>query len=125
MKRNRRAGSVPQWWFMAFLATASILFPRVTAAQGLTGTLIGTVRDEENGAVPGVEVRLTSPALIGGPKTMRAGDGGQFRFQNLTSGTYTLDVETPALKYHKDDISIGADATLEIKVVLTVKGVAE
>ena len=36
------------------------------AAQALTGALIGTVKDEQGGILPGALVRVTSPALIGG-----------------------------------------------------------
>jgi hypothetical protein len=39
MKPNRRV------WFIVILAAASVLLSQVTAAQSLTGTLIGTVTD--------------------------------------------------------------------------------
>ena len=40
-------------------------FPRVAFAQGLTGALIGSVKDGQGGVLPGALVRVTSPALIG------------------------------------------------------------
>ncbi len=43
------------------------LLPDMTVAQGLTGTLIGTVKDEQGGVLAGASVRVSSPALIGGP----------------------------------------------------------
>ena len=72
MKTKRPTGSAPhiQSWFIVVLVAACVLAPRVAAAQGLTGTLTGTVRDEQRATVPGGQVRITSPALIGGPRTM-------------------------------------------------------
>jgi hypothetical protein len=115
-----------QRWFMVCLAAACVLLPGLAAAQGLTGTLIGTVRDEQGATVPGGQVRITSEALIGGPRTVPTSEGGQFRFPNLTPGSYTLDIETPGFaSYHEQGIRIGAAATLERTVVLKVAGVAE
>jgi hypothetical protein len=113
-------------WFVAIFAAACVLFSLVAAAQTLTGTLIGTARDEQDAAVPGGQVRITSPALIGGPRIMLTSEAGQFRFPNLAPGSYTLDIETPGFgSYHEEDIRIGASTTLERTVVLKVKGVAE
>ena len=52
-----------------FLAAACVLHAYVAGAQELTGTLIGTVKDAQGGVVSGAVVRVSSPALIGGPKT--------------------------------------------------------
>ena len=48
------------------LLATFVLLP-VTAAwpQGLTGALVGSVRDEQGGALQGALVRVSSPALIG------------------------------------------------------------
>ncbi len=42
----------------------SLAAPPYLAAQGGDGSLRGTVRDEQGGAIPGVTVTATSPALI-------------------------------------------------------------
>ena len=44
-------------------------WPDIVAAQGVTGALIGTVKDAQGGVLPGAVVRVGSPALIGGPQT--------------------------------------------------------
>src|SRR5262245_24711574 len=93
-----------QKWFVVSLAAACVLLPCLAAAQGLTGTLLGTVRDEQGATVPASQVRVTSPALIGGPRTMPTTEGGQFRFPNLTPGSYTLDIEIAGFSsYHEED----------------------
>ena len=41
------------------LFVACLLVPRTGVPQGLTGTLIGTVKDQQGGALPGAQVTLT------------------------------------------------------------------
>ena len=55
--------------FLVFVLLACVQFPRMAPAQGLTGTLIGTVKDGQGGVLRGAIVRVTSPALIGGELT--------------------------------------------------------
>src|SRR5262245_49981434 len=81
--------------FVLIVAAISVLLPRLALAQGLTGTLIGTVKDEQGAAVPGGQVRITSQALIGGPRILLTTEAGQFHFLSLTPGAYTLDIEMP------------------------------
>ena len=108
------------------LFVACILFPRVAPAQGLTGALIGTVKDAQGGVLPGALVRVTSPALIRHAQTTITNEKGQLRFPSLPPGLYALDVEmTGFATYHEPDIRIGAGATIERNAVLSVAGVAE
>ncbi len=102
------------------------LLPGVTIAQGLTGSLIGTVRDAQGGVLSGAVVRVGSPALIGGPATQTTNEKGQLRFPALPPGPYVLDIELPGFTtYHEEDIRIGAGATIERTVVLKLAGLAE
>ena len=72
---------------------ACVLFPSMIAAQGLSGALIGTVRDAQGGVVPGATVRLSSPALIGGEATVVTNERGQLRFATLPPGRYVLSID--------------------------------
>src|SRR5262249_12012772 len=112
MKPNRHTPSTScqiQRWFAVSFAVACVLLPQLAAAQGLTGTLIGDIRDEQGATVPDGQVRVSSQALIGGPKMMPTNEAGQFRFPNLTPGSYSLDIERPGFaSYHEDGIPIGA-----------------
>jgi outer membrane receptor protein involved in Fe transport len=115
-----------QRWFTVFLAIACVLLPLVANAQGLTGALIGTVKDQQGAVVTGAQVRVSSPALIGGPAALVTNETGRLRFPVLPPGTYALDVEMEGFApYHEENIRIGASATLERTVVLNVAGVAE
>ena len=102
------------------------LLSTVAAAQGLTGALLGTVKDAQGGVLPGARVRVSSPALIGGPIALTTDDKGQLRFTTLPPGPYALDIELEGFdSYHEDDITIGAGATIERTAILNVAGLAE
>jgi len=112
-------------WFLAYLVVCTLL-PRLAIAQMLTGALVGTVKDEQGNVLPGALVRVTSPALIGGPVSVTTNDRGLLRFPVLAPGTYTIDIELNGLApYHEDGLIIGAGTTLERTVVLKIAGVAE
>jgi hypothetical protein len=107
--------------FLVLLSASAAL------AQGLSGSLIGTVKDEQGGVLQGALVHVTSPALIGGELTTTTNEKGQLRFPVLAPGTYALVIEMPPKfsSYHEENITIGAGATLERTVILGRAGVAE
>jgi hypothetical protein len=111
---------------MFLLAAACLLQPHLAPAQELTGAIIGTVKDAEGGVLPGAVVRVSSPALIGGPATLITNEKGQLRFLALPPGPYVLDIEFQGFTpYHEEDIPIGIGATIERTAVLTLAGLAE
>lgn len=57
------------------------LIPLEVSAQGLTGALVGTVKDANGGVIPNAPVRVTSPALIGGERQITSSERGQWRGQ--------------------------------------------
>ena len=107
-------------------AVGGILLPAVLAAQGLMGTVIGTVRDEQGGVLAGARVTIGSPALIGGTLTTETNERGQLRFPSLPPGLYVLDVELQGFQaYREVDIRVGAGATIERLPVLALAGLAQ
>jgi hypothetical protein len=110
---------------LAVLAAYTLL-PCVAAAQGLTGALIGNVKDQQGGALLGAVVRITSPALIGSQLRTPTNEKGQLRFPFLPLGLYALDIEMAGFAtYHEKGIRIGAGATIERTVVLRLAQLAE
>jgi hypothetical protein len=111
---------------MFLLAAACVLQPHLALAQGLTGALIGTVKDAQGGVLAGAVVRVSSPALIGGSATLTTNEKGQLRFPALPPGQYVLDIEFEGFTtYREEDIPIGAGATIERTAVLKLVGLAE
>jgi hypothetical protein len=111
---------------LAVLAALAFL-PVDANAQGLTGALIGTVKDADGGVIPGALVRVTSPALIGGARQTVSSDRGQWRLPLLPPGEYVLTVDlSPKFAVHRQDaIRLGGGETIELSVVLRVAGVVE
>lgn len=109
-----------------FLTAACVLQAHWSAAQGLTGTLIGTVRDAQDGHIAGALVRISSRTLIGGPETQITNERGQLRFVALPPGLYTLEIEFQGFdSFSEEGIRIGAGETIERTTILHVAGVAE
>ena len=108
---------------LLLVAVACVLLPRVGAAQGLTGTLIGTVKDEQGLVLAGARVSISSPALIGGPATQMTNETGRLRFPVLPPGLYALEIEMPGFAtLHDRDILIAAGATIERTATLKLAG---
>jgi hypothetical protein len=96
-------------------------------AQGLTGALLGTVKDINGGVIQGAAVRVTSAALMAGGLETVSNARGQWRLPVLPPGEYVLTVDaSPRFStYRGDNIRIGAGQSVEVAVVLQVAGVTE
>ncbi len=71
---------------------AGFVFSRGVQAQTVaSATVVGTVTDQSNAAVPGAGVKLTN-AATNVSLSATANDSGQYTFPTVTPGTYTLEV---------------------------------
>jgi hypothetical protein len=105
---------------------AVLLWNLPAAAQVLTGTIIGTVRDESRAVLPGATVTLTSPALPGGPRTEVTNEQGEYRFPQLPPGSYELNITLQGFTtYDEHEIPVTVGATVDRDVALKVAAVAE
>src|SRR6476659_7545441 len=69
-----------------------VLLPAVARAQG---TMVGQVKDESGGVLPGVTVEAASPVLIEKSKTAITDDQGRFTIIDLRQGTYKVTFTLP------------------------------
>jgi Carboxypeptidase regulatory-like domain/TonB dependent receptor len=93
--------------------------------QITTGTVQGTVQDEQGAVVPGatVEVKNLDTNLT---RTLQTDDGGRFVFLQLPPGRYTLTVSKQGfatLKQEEFTLTVGQAANLDLK--MKVSGVNE
>jgi hypothetical protein len=103
-----------------------VLLPVVARAQGLTGALIGTVKDEQGGVLAGARVTVSSAALIGSKLSLVTGERGRLRFPSLPPGDYTLAVDLAGfVPYREEGIRVGAAATIDVAIILKVTGPSE
>jgi hypothetical protein len=105
----------------ATLAALALASP--VGAQLSTGTIYGTVKDDQGGILPGATVTLAGPDR---QMTFATGADGQYRFLSLPPGRYTLTVELAGFaRFVRDDIQVVVGAEFEVPVVLRVGGVQE
>ena len=64
-------------------------------AQVTTGTVRGVVTDQSGAVVPGATVTIMDPGTKTS-QTAQSGSGGEFQFNNLLAGTYTITVQPPS-----------------------------
>ncbi len=84
-----------------------ILVPRTAHPQALTGTLMGTVYDEQGGVLPAASVRVTSQSLIGGPasaQTRRATHPSVPLLTDLARGAIICAVSGPSALSRGGDV---------------------
>ena len=102
--------------------------PRVVSGQETTGGLQGTVKDPSGAVVPGADVTVTAPTLVGS-KEVVTDAAGYYRFANLPPGTYTIVVKVQnfdTLKRENIVIEVGHLPTINLALTVgTVTSVVE
>ena len=96
-------------------------------SQTTTGTLLGTVSDPTNAAVPGAHVELTNTAT-GATNTTVTGTEGIFRFNSLEPANYLLKVSAGAgfKTYEQSNIEVTASEIRDLgKISLAMGQITE
>jgi len=96
---------------------ALLAFPTLVFAVEEVGRILGRVLEEETGApVPGAQINVTGPNLIGPPRTTQTAEDGTFEVPNLPQGPYDVEVSYSGVKPLKRRILVrpGEAAPLEI-----------
>jgi len=78
----------------ALLLAVSVLMSAPGWSQTTTGRLMGKTVDESGAVLPGVNITISSPALIGGAQVKTTDDRGEFLFLTLGPGTYSVKAES-------------------------------
>jgi hypothetical protein len=104
----------------SFAAVLLLLAAGSVFAQSLTGSISGTVMDEQGGALPGVTMTVTGKT---GVKTAITDPSGAYRFPALEVGTYTLGASLTGFQGRQQDsivINIGTKLTLDFTLKVGV-----
>jgi len=72
------------------------------AAQGGDGSLRGTVKDAQGGALPGVTITATSPAMLT-PSVTVSDSAGNYRLINLPPGVFKITAELSGFSIFRRD----------------------
>jgi carboxypeptidase family protein len=96
-----------------------------STAQGVqTGSIRGSVADQQNLPVPGVTVTIQSPALQGVRTTVTAGDGS-YSFLRLPPGRYEMTFEIASFATVKRTTDVLLGLSVEQNATLTAAGRTE
>ena len=86
-----------------------------------TGAIEGNVVDAEGASLPGVEVKLSSPDMLGGTQIKTTEGQGKFRFVGLMPGVYTIEASLSGFVSAKQgDIRLHMGQTLTITLGLKI-----
>src|SRR5205085_12280256 len=104
-----KGGPVMKGASMVFL----MLLLTITAfAQIPSGSITGTIKDEQGALIPGVEVTLQG---LDATRTFISTEVGEFRFYNLAPGPYKLTLSLPGFTTTVRDnviVEVGKNADL-------------
>jgi carboxypeptidase family protein len=100
-----------------------VLIPTFAFAQA---QIVGQVRDESGGVLPGVSVEATSPALIEKVRTAVTDDQGRYRLEALRPGTYRLQFSLVGFStVVRDGVDVPSDVVISVNADLKVGALEE
>jgi hypothetical protein len=113
---------------ISLLALALILSPLAFSQFSQskeTGAIVGTIMDEETTPLPGVNVSLSSPKLMGDRSTVTNTDGA-YRFPALPPGTYSIRAELQGFATTvRENIRLNTTVRLTVDLTLKVSAIEE
>jgi len=100
--------------------------PVASAQSAASSTIHGIVKDDTGGALPGVTVTLTSPALQVGQRVATTEADGAYRFEQLPGGAYEIRFElTGFTTFVRNDLLIAIGFTARVDATLSVGALQE
>jgi outer membrane receptor protein involved in Fe transport len=98
----------------ASVVAVSLLWSAFTWAQ-TTGTIEGTVTDQNGGTLPGATVEGTSPNLQGS-RTATTGPDGRYRFVSLPPGSYKVTANLSGFGAVQKNATVNLDSTATVNL---------
>lgn len=111
---------IPRHFYQFFLLLVIVTFALPFDAQQITGSLIGTVKDEQGAVVANATVTATNTAT-GLSRSVVANGYGGYRIDYLPVGSYRLIAEAPGfMRFVQQNLVLTVDQTLTVNVKLAV-----
>ena len=87
-----------------------------------TGRISGSVKDPTGGAAPNAQVTATSQTSKAARTTLTDANG-QFVFESLAPGAYTVKVEIPGFKlFEQTGVAVGTDLSIVLQISEAASG---
>ena len=98
----------------------------VLAQSIMDGKLTGTITEAAGDPLPGVNVEITSPALISGKRATVTSARGTYVFLNLPVGVYKIMATLPGFKTTvQEKVGISAGGSLEVNLTMEPGAIEE
>jgi Carboxypeptidase regulatory-like domain/TonB-dependent Receptor Plug Domain/TonB dependent receptor len=104
--------------FTLVLSVCLLLLAPIVVAQ-TTGTIDGTVTDQNGGALPGVTVEITSPNLQG-TRVATTGNDGRYRFVSVPPGQYKVTANLSGMGTAQKNATVQLDSTATVNLQMQV-----
>src|SRR5438445_2820483 len=112
--------------FTACICAALLLCVVPAFSQTLTSNITARAQDSTGAVIPGVEVTISSPAMIGGARKEVTDETGSYRFTLLSPGTYRVSFGLPGFKtLNIDGVTLTAGNTATTVGTMEVASTAE
>jgi len=114
---------------LAVFAMISLLFVSASMAQtNTTGSVEGTITDQNGAVVRGVSLTLSGPGLLR-DQTAVSDDNGYYRFSSVPPGRYTLTSAAisgfQGTKQDRVEVNLTKATTVDVKLTTAVSGVVD
>lgn len=108
----------------ALLCAMVLLATWPLAAQELSGSIQGVVKDTSGGVLPGVTVEARSPQVVGVTTTVTDAQG-VFRFPALPPGNYIVTASLEGFTPARSEALLAVGQLLRLDLTLSIAGVTE
>lgn len=97
----------------------ALFWGQAAAQTATTGSIEGTVTDQNGAAVPGMTVTVAGPNLIR-PQSATTNESGFYRIPNLPPGRYTVTVEAAKgfAKFEQQNVEVNLSRTSTVEIQL-------
>ena len=111
---------------LAAALLAPLFLASSTYGQAITGTITGRALDTSGGVLPGVEVSVSSPAMIGGARTTFTDPQGVYRVTQLPNGVYRVTFKLSGFRtMNIDAVTLGVGSTMTINGTMPIDSLSE
>ena len=114
---------------LCLLLASTILFldgGMLNAQSIQTGKLTGVITGEGGEPIPGVQVEISSEALISGDRLTTTSESGTYVFLNLPVGVYRVTASAPSFsKMVRDNVNLSADTVVTIDFTMQMGQIEE